>query len=77
MTKSKTGFQMPHNYVVIFSIIILAAILTWVIPAGSYDRVQDEDEDPEHNAIGVLHPGDAADVLHDVLDGVHLVCLRL
>lgn len=42
MTKSKTGFQMPHNYVVIFSIIILAAILTWVIPAGSYDRVQDE-----------------------------------
>lgn len=42
MSNNRTGFKMPHNYVVIFSIIILAAVLTWLIPAGSYDREVNE-----------------------------------
>ena len=29
---------MPHNYVVVFCIVILAAVLTWVIPAGEFER---------------------------------------
>jgi len=28
--------KVPHTYVIVFSIIILAAILTWVIPPGKY-----------------------------------------
>ena len=30
--------KVPHTYVIIFSIIILAAILTWFIPGGEYSR---------------------------------------
>src|SRR5512137_484518 len=28
----------PHNLVIVFSIIIIAAVLTWIIPGGKYDR---------------------------------------
>ncbi len=31
--------RVPHTYVLLFGLIILAAISTWIIPAGSYDRV--------------------------------------
>jgi uncharacterized ion transporter superfamily protein YfcC len=31
-------FTIPHNLVIVFSIIIIAAILTWIIPGGKYDR---------------------------------------
>ncbi len=34
----RRGFKMPHNYVVVFCIVILAALLTWIIPAGQFDR---------------------------------------
>jgi uncharacterized ion transporter superfamily protein YfcC len=30
--------RIPHTYVIVFSIIIFAAILTWFIPGGSFDR---------------------------------------
>lgn len=33
--------EFPHTFVVIFSLIILASILTYIIPAGVYDRVKD------------------------------------
>ncbi len=31
-------FNIPHNLVIVFSIVIFAAILTWIIPGGKYDR---------------------------------------
>ena len=31
-------FKVPNNIVIVFSIIILASILTWVVPGGRYDR---------------------------------------
>ena len=33
-------FSMPHNLVIVFSIVIISAILTWVIPGGKFDRHQ-------------------------------------
>ena len=30
--------KIPHTYVIIFYVIVIAAILTWIIPAGEYDR---------------------------------------
>tara|TARA_R110001583_G_scaffold24456_6_gene89201 strand:- start:15556 stop:17151 length:1596 start_codon:yes stop_codon:yes gene_type:complete len=30
--------KVPHTYVIVFAIVILSAILTWVIPGGEYDR---------------------------------------
>jgi uncharacterized ion transporter superfamily protein YfcC len=30
--------KIPHTYVIVFSIIIIAGILTWIIPGGTFDR---------------------------------------
>lgn len=38
-TPAKKAFKMPHTFVIIFSIILAAVVLTWMIPAGSYTRV--------------------------------------
>lgn len=35
-------FKVPHVYVIIAIIIIFAAILTYILPAGSYERYVDE-----------------------------------
>lgn len=40
MVGKKKGFQMPHSFVIVFMIIVAAVILTWVIPAGQYVRVE-------------------------------------
>lgn len=32
------GGKVPHTYVIVFGFILLAAILTWIVPGGSYDR---------------------------------------
>lgn len=43
MTEEKKGFhfKMPHNYVILVSIMVLMLILTHIIPAGEYERVED------------------------------------
>jgi len=30
--------QIPHTYVIVFAIIIFAAILTWIVPGGAFER---------------------------------------
>ncbi|MDL2294035.1 C4-dicarboxylate ABC transporter permease, partial [Ruminococcaceae bacterium OttesenSCG-928-D13] len=40
--KKKKGFKVPHTYVILFLIVILMAVLSWIIPAGQYDRVLNE-----------------------------------
>ena len=37
MEKKKRSFQMPHTYIIIFGVILVAAILTLFIPLGQYD----------------------------------------
>ena len=34
--------RVPHTYVLLVGLIALAALSTWIIPAGSYDRVMDK-----------------------------------
>jgi len=34
----KLKFNIPHNLVIVFSIVIFAAVLTWIIPGGRFDR---------------------------------------
>jgi uncharacterized ion transporter superfamily protein YfcC len=31
--------KIPHTYVLLFSLMAIAAVSTWIIPAGSYDRI--------------------------------------
>ncbi|MDT6518416.1 YfcC family protein, partial [Enterococcus faecium] len=35
----KRKFTFPHSYTLIFILIILAAILTWIIPSGQFETV--------------------------------------
>ncbi len=41
MTKRK--LKVPHTLVILFAMVILAQILTYVIPAGSFDRLENAD----------------------------------
>lgn len=43
--KKSGNREMPHIFLILFIIIIVATILTWIIPAGQYTRVMD-------NALG-------------------------
>ena len=35
--EKKKKFQMPHTYIIIFGVILFAAILTMFIPLGKYE----------------------------------------
>lgn len=39
--KQKRTFKVPHTYVIIGIILVILTVLTYIIPAGSYDRVVD------------------------------------
>ena len=43
--KKKIKLAMPHSLVIIVMIMLFAVILTWIIPAGSFDRYE--------NSLGV------------------------
>lgn len=43
VAKKKEGkkIEFPHTYVIIFSLILVATLLTWVVPSGAFERVKD------------------------------------
>ena len=40
--KTKREWKVPHPYIIIFAIILLSAILTWILPSGQFQRVLNE-----------------------------------
>ncbi|MDD6042934.1 MAG: AbgT family transporter [Eubacteriaceae bacterium] len=40
--EGKKKFNLPHIYVILFGIIVLCTILTWIVPAGNFDRIENE-----------------------------------
>lgn len=36
----KKKFKLPHIFIILFFIVLLCAILTWIVPAGEFDRVE-------------------------------------
>lgn len=40
--EKKSGFKLPHGWVVLFTIALIAAVLTYIVPAGQYERKFDE-----------------------------------
>ncbi len=42
MAEEKKKFKVPHTYVILFCVIILAAIGSYILPPGEYTRVRDE-----------------------------------
>ncbi len=41
-TGKKRNVRVPHSYVILFSIILLATVMTYLLPAGVYERYRDE-----------------------------------
>jgi uncharacterized ion transporter superfamily protein YfcC len=41
MKPKRKLFKVPHTYVIIFMLVILVALLTYIIPAGEFERVKD------------------------------------
>ncbi|MGN1334632.1 MAG: C4-dicarboxylate ABC transporter permease, partial [Anaerovoracaceae bacterium] len=41
METKKKKFAVPHTYVILIILVLICAIMTWLIPAGAYDRVED------------------------------------
>ncbi|MBQ1483953.1 MAG: YfcC family protein [Eubacterium sp.] len=41
-TEKKKGFKMPDTYVIVFIMLLIVALLTFIIPAGVYDTVTTE-----------------------------------
>ena len=50
--------RFPHTYMIIFSLIILAAILTWLLPGGDYQEVTRTIDGKEVKEL-VFHPQDS------------------
>jgi uncharacterized ion transporter superfamily protein YfcC len=42
----KSGFALPSAYTILFALIVVAAIATWIIPAGTYDLNKDGEPVP-------------------------------
>ena len=41
--KTKKKLKMPHAYVVLLIVIAFCTLLTWILPAGTFERVMDEE----------------------------------
>ena len=39
MNQKKTGFPVPHVYVILLTLIAVCSLLSYVIPAGQYDMM--------------------------------------
>ena len=37
-TQRKRSFRLPHVYTIVFLLMVVFAVLTWIIPSGSYER---------------------------------------
>lgn len=40
--KQTAKFRFPHEFIIILCLIVLACVLTYVVPAGNYERIQTE-----------------------------------
>ena len=59
-TEAKPGFRFPSAFTILFALIVLVAVLTWIIPAGQYQRVASEALGKDVPVAGTYAPTDAA-----------------
>src|SRR5699024_9681917 len=62
-SKKKTKFSMPDSYIILFVMLIIAALATYIIPAGSFDReegglvptvIPDSFTNVDGNPVGIM-----------------------
>ncbi len=56
---AKPGFRFPSAFTILFGLIVLVAVLTWIIPAGQYARVASEALGKDVPVAGSYAPTDA------------------
>ncbi|MBL4828998.1 MAG: YfcC family protein [Aliivibrio sp.] len=76
----KKGFlanlKFPSAYTILFALIAFVALLTWIVPAGQYDRVMDENLGKEVPVTGTYqqvesNPQGIADIFLAPIDGLY------
>ncbi|WP_042146645.1 YfcC family protein [Paucisalibacillus sp. EB02] len=40
--KSRKKFEFPHSFIILFGLMVITAVLTYIIPAGQYERTVDD-----------------------------------
>ncbi|WP_299692659.1 YfcC family protein [uncultured Vibrio sp.] len=70
------NFKFPSAYTILFALIALVALLTWLVPAGQYDRVMNEDLGQMVPVTGTYHsvegnPQGIVEVLLAPIDGFY------
>ena len=70
------NFKFPSAYTILFGLIAFVALLTWVVPAGQYDRVMNEELGKEVPVTGTYkavenNPQGVVDVLLAPIDGFY------
>jgi uncharacterized ion transporter superfamily protein YfcC len=58
-TEHPNRFHFPSAYTILFALIVIVAALTWIIPAGQYDRVASETLGKEVPVAGTYAPTEA------------------
>ncbi|AJR09940.1 YfcC family protein [Photobacterium gaetbulicola] len=70
------NFKFPSAYTILFALIALVALMTWIVPAGQYERVMNEDLGREVPVTGTYQPVESnpqgvVDVLLAPIDGFY------
>ncbi|MCG9789926.1 YfcC family protein [Vibrio mediterranei] len=70
------NFKFPSAYTILFVLIAIVAVMTWIIPAGQYERVMNEDLGREVPVAGTYssvesNPQTPIDVLMAPIDGFY------
>ena len=58
----KKKFNVPHVFIILFAIIVLCTILTWIVPAGAFDYVQNVETGRDVAVAGTWHEVDPTPV---------------
>ncbi|GEB33840.1 MULTISPECIES: YfcC family protein [Brevibacillus] len=61
-TPAKKRFSVPHTYAILFIIIILAALASYVLPTGEFERVKDAASGKTIVVNGSYHPVESSPV---------------
>ena len=74
MSDTKKKLKVPPSLVIILAVMVLAAILTWIVPAGEYARITNEAGqtvvDPNSFTYVEKSPVNPLSVLKYVFDGM-------
>lgn len=71
--------KVPHTYVIVFFIIVFAAMLTWVIPPGKYVKTTVVKDGKEHTELTFYYkdnlPADEAAHFKSTTDMAGFFCI--